>query len=155
MEKLKFRKPYDTRHRCQCLKEPGETITKQEFKDDCDMNLIIKKGFTNLKVHEPQSGEQVVHNPDITFHDMQCYMKQTEEMWQNIPAKIRAKFHNDPGEYLEFCGDENNHEELVKMGLANPKPVSVETTGKPEPGTKVIPSVPSTPSKEGTAPQEP
>ena len=39
-------------------------------------------------------------------------------MFLDLPAKVRDRFKNDPGQFLEFATDPSNVDELVKMGLA-------------------------------------
>jgi hypothetical protein len=40
-----------------------------------------------------------------------------------LPGNVRARFHNDPQELLEFCSDEKNRAEAEKLGIAIPKVV--------------------------------
>jgi hypothetical protein len=39
----------------------------------------------------------------------------------NIPAKIRREFNNDPIEMIKFLQNEKNHDQAVQMGLLKPK----------------------------------
>jgi len=39
-----------------------------------------------------------------------------------LPAKMRARFHNDPQELLEFISNEENRAEAEKLGLVAKKP---------------------------------
>ena len=43
-----------------------------------------------------------------------------EEAFDALPAKVRARFDNQPVEFLEFCSDEKNHDEMVELGLIDP-----------------------------------
>jgi phage internal scaffolding protein len=42
--------------------------------------------------------------------------------FDQLPALIRDRFHNDPQEMLAFLNDPNNYDEAIKLGLVNPPP---------------------------------
>lgn len=107
--------------------EKGRSKTKQAFKEECDINNIVPR---------LQNGEAVLMNTgsanygdysDPTeFHDAQNIVAYAKEQFQALPAKVRDRFANDPGNFLEFTADPENQKELLKMGLATerqaPKP---------------------------------
>jgi hypothetical protein len=49
-------------------------------------------------------------------------VRQADENFMRMDAKVRARFHNSPQEFLEFFADPANSEEAVRLGLALPKP---------------------------------
>jgi len=92
--------------------------TKQSFKDECDINTIVKRfGITGelpIGVRMPSYGDFTsVGN----FHEAMNAIAQANESFDAMPAEIRARFHNDPAEFVEFCGNDNNIEEARKLGL--------------------------------------
>lgn len=110
-----------------------ETRTQQHFKEQCDINRIVKTyaktglvpGNTRIPLEEDFYG--------ITdFHTAMNAVRQGEEAFMELPAELRSRFHNDPQEYVEFCLDEENFDELVKMGLAH-KPFQLEQPTVEEP----------------------
>jgi len=38
-------------------------------------------------------------------------------MFNDLPSSIRSRFGNDPAAFLDFVQDENNADEMVKLGL--------------------------------------
>lgn len=68
---------------------------------------------------EPQFGDFTsVHD----FHTAQNILAESTQLFEQLPAQLRKRFENDPGQMLEFLGDENNREEAIKLGLvANPE----------------------------------
>lgn len=112
------------------LKCDDPTRTQQSFKEESDINTIVERfkitGSVPQNLRMPQSG-------DFTgIFDYQTAMNalvQTRETFDTLPAKIRARFHNDPQEFYEFCIDEENQEEAIKLGLAK----MPEEPVKPEP----------------------
>lgn len=96
---------------------PGKT--RQSMKDECDINVIMRKytktgiiDFVNNR--EPQFG-------DATGIDFQVAMDTVQEaqtMFGEMPASVRKKFNNDPALFLDFVSDPNNLDELYELGLA-------------------------------------
>lgn len=57
-----------------------------------------------------------------------------EQMFSELDAKVRGRFHNDPQAFLDFCEDPANEAEAVQLGIASkpePEPVAPEL-GSPE-----------------------
>lgn len=98
----------------------GESLTQQSMKDDCDINRIMKK-FEDTGVIEHQRQFQG-HYGDFLgagdYHDAMNQILAAQEMFETVPAKLRARFGNDPALFLEFVQDPENAEELVELGLA-------------------------------------
>lgn len=105
-------------------------ITKQSFKDECDINNIMKKYKNTGMLPEmiktqPQYGD---------FSEVSDYMEsmnivlKAQEQFQNLSADVRNRFQNDPAQFLDFANDPKNGEEMVKMGLATKKEVPQNQT---------------------------
>jgi len=107
----------------------GPGLTKQQFKDECDINLIMAKvargGVVNFRnKHEPQYGDATA--PD--FLDAMNTVVQAEEMFMDLPAKLRKRFENDPAQFLAFVDDVANRDEAISIGLISaPKQSEVPT----------------------------
>jgi phage internal scaffolding protein len=57
---------------------------------------------------------------DIPVKDYQqalIIQAQAKSMFEQLPAKIRDKFENDPAQFLAFTQNPNNAEEMRKMGM--------------------------------------
>lgn len=125
---------YDTRLRGGARERPrvfaptgGVARTKQSFKAECDINNIMAKfGRTGAVAHVNRySGRYGLFAP-IDFRDAMETVRQASEMFDALPAKLRARFSNDPAVFLEFVQDKENLPELRKLGLAmaeKPAPV--------------------------------
>jgi len=94
--------------------------TKQADAEKSDINNIMKKflktgvmTFTNK--NEPQYG---FANSE-TFHESLEIIRKSEEMFQELPSKLRQKFNHDPGEFLDFVSNEENRDKLYDLGLSN------------------------------------
>lgn len=82
--------------------ECGEGRTKQEFKDECDINFIMKKyqktglmDFVNK--YAPHYGEI----PAVDYHQACNLVIEARAMFDDMPSSLRKKFDNDPQKFLE------------------------------------------------------
>lgn len=105
------------------------SLTRQEFKDECDLEKIIARFSTSPEGLEAlQMTQNYVQSrfEDVTgFVDYQTALAQVnaaEEAFMRLPAIVRTKFDNDPAKFLDFVDDPKNVDELVALGLAK-KPV--------------------------------
>lgn len=131
----------------------GPTHVKQAFKDECDINKIMAKfQKTGLLEHTRDHQGDYTDYSDFpsSYHEACNQALKAEQMFLTIPSSIRAKFANDPGQFLDFVDDPKNEAALVSMGLANaklppedPKP-PIPPPGAPTEASGLRPEVPST-----------
>lgn len=99
--------------------EPGKT--KQSFKDECDINVIVERfGLTGQLpegVVAPVYGD---YTDVFDFHSAANAMAVAHEAFDLMPANVRARFNHDPGAFVDFCSDESNRSEAEKLGLIFP-----------------------------------
>lgn len=135
----------------------GESMTQQSDADECDINVIMKKygpgGQLPQVIGKPLYGD---FSEALEYRDAVEMIRAADEAFQEIPAKIRARFNNDPQEFIEWATDPENLDEVRKAGLAPPAPVLQSAPGA-GPGAQPAPatSAPSTPSAPQTPPQSP
>lgn len=99
----------------------GESMTKQSHKDETDINLIMRKyQKTGLVSFVNERQPQYMEAPEIDFQTAMQIVTQANEMFADMPSSMRKRFHNDPGEFMEFVHNPDNAEEMVKLGLASP-----------------------------------
>jgi len=108
--------------------------TKQAFKDECDINTILKRflrtgvlDFTNKR--EAQYGDTT----GLEFNQAMQTVAQAKSLFADLPAGLRARFKNDPAEFLDFVQDDRNMEEARKLGLL--KPAKTDPLASPEPAS--------------------
>lgn len=102
-------------------KDPS--LTQQQFKDECDINNIIKKYETTGEfTHLTRKQGQYADFSNITdYQTMLETVKYADEAFAALPAQMRLRFKNNPGDLLNFLQDKNNYDEAVKLGLIEPK----------------------------------
>jgi phage internal scaffolding protein len=112
-----FRKPY-TRKRFKTVIE-GESMTKQSFKDESDINFIMQKyqqtGYLNPDVI--RDSDYFDASNALNFQDAMNIVVNAQDSFDALPSHIRKRFANDPALFLDFVGDEKNEDELRELGL--------------------------------------
>lgn len=117
--------------------------TQQHQSDEADINLIVKRfGVTGqLPVRNaPPLLEKFTEIFD--FHSAQLRIREATESFNALPADVRLRFQNDPGQFVDFCSDPKNLPELRKLGLAAPEIVPEPTPPAPAPTPPAPPSGP-------------
>lgn len=114
------------------------SLTKQAFKDECDINKIMSM-FRNASEAEayistlgPQNGSYFDCTQVVDFRTARDQVLQAEQAFKALPANVRSRFENDPAQLVEFCADPANRDEMVRLGLLKAKiPVAapVKPTG--------------------------
>jgi phage internal scaffolding protein len=112
--------------------------TQQHQKDECDINLIIKR-------HSPEqialmATQNEGHYGDATsvdYHAAQNIIANANTMFNDLPSEIRNQFDNDPATFLDFTSNEANHAEMREMGIMEPlppepfNPIQTESVSEP------------------------
>jgi len=117
------------------LKCADESRTKQSFKEEVDINTIVKRfGLTGKlpdNVRVPQYGD---FSQVTDFHTAMNVVAAAGEAFDKLPAEIRAKFANNPGNLVDFVSDAANYDEALKLGLVMPRPKPTDATAAPSGG---------------------
>lgn len=125
---------------------PGDNPVQKQFKNECDINFIVK----NYQIPKPtftpdQFGD---FSDPVTFQQSMNIVANAQQQFLLLPAAVRARFQNEPAKMLEFIADPENAQELIKMGLATkpiptpePQPIKV-TMVNPESSDDHTPSKP-------------
>ena len=113
---MEIRKPY-TREAVQ-IDAGGESRTKQSFKKECDINVIMAKyqktgAITHFNKHQQNYGMA----DGQTFQDAMNLVCEAQEMFNDLPSSIRSRFGNDPAAFLDFVQNDENADEMARMGL--------------------------------------
>jgi len=100
------------------LECPEPTMTQQSFAQEVDINTIVKRfGISG----EMPTGIRMPTYGDFTgvsdFHTAMNAVALANESFDAMPAEVRARFNNDPEQFVHFCSDQNNLDEARKMGL--------------------------------------
>lgn len=119
---------------------PEPDLTVQSFRDDADLNVLLRRFGVAREL--PRPDVRPFYGDFSSAPDYQTALNMIQEAdsaFAGLPAAVRARFRNNPGELVAFLQDERNLDEAVDLGLAvaKPAPPPVEASeGKPEPKKK-------------------
>lgn len=102
----------------------GESLAHQSFRDESDINTIVRRfGVTGQLPQNVDPPTYASFDGIFDFHTAMNAVAAAREAFGSMSSKVRARFHNNPQEFVEFCSDEKNLDEMRKMGLAIPAKV--------------------------------
>lgn len=115
--------------------EVNPSLTHQQFKDECDVNIFIKKqqqlnktAFDEWFNSPPASGVYADFTNLPSFQEAADTIAKANEAFDALPVMIRQRFEYNPQMLMDFLSDENNIEESIKLGLRvvteNPPPTT-------------------------------
>lgn len=105
-----------------CVKEWDPSLTQQSQAEEADINTIVRRfGLTGqlpTNVRVPTYGD---------FEDIWDYQSamnaviDAQRSFMRMSGEVRRRFHDDPAEFVAFCSDEGNKDEMRKLGLLKPE----------------------------------
>jgi phage internal scaffolding protein len=108
--------------------------TKQSFRDECDINNILRQ--FNVTGQLPVGSVQPQYGDFSGITDYQSALNRVmaaQDSFLQLPAKIRAKFDNDPAVFLDFASDEANKDEMKALGLLREETAQAVVSSPSEP----------------------
>lgn len=122
----------------------GESMTRQEFAEECDINYLIdryeKVGVISHMNATPPQFLDVSEVPDLL--EAQRILAAAGEAFMTLPAKVRREFDNDATQFVMFAQDPANVAKMREWGLAAPEkapepPMRVEVVNPAPPAPDV------------------
>lgn len=103
----------------------GPSLTRQEFADECDINVIMATYERSGAL--PPINSAVAQYVDLTaipadYQTALDLLKEAETAFMSLPATVRREFENDPRQFVEFASDPENLPQMRTWGLAPPLP---------------------------------
>lgn len=97
--------------------------TKQEFKEECDVNMIVKR-FKKLHgvdlmthLNSASGGQFGDFSGVVDYQTALERVRRADQAFNALPSALRKRFENDPGQFLDFCMNPKNKEEMKALGL--------------------------------------
>jgi len=98
------------------------SMTKQSFKDECDINNIVRdftpQGLAALTLQTFQQGTFQDLPDSVDYQQALEIARSAEAAFAQLPAQVRARFDNSAERFLDFMQDPANQDEAIKLGLA-------------------------------------
>lgn len=98
--------------------------TKQAFKPVVDINNIVAR-FARTGMIEHVNRREPFYGDVSTIVDYQTCLNvvnKAKELFGNMSAKVRERFHNDPAEMISFLENPANLQEAIDLGMAVKRP---------------------------------
>ncbi len=106
--------------------------TKQAFKDETDINQIMKRAqvtgtISHINKYEGRYGDFA----NFDFLGNQLMIAQAQTIFDELPPEMRNEFNNSPQEFFEFANDPANVDNLAERlpGLAEPGRQNLNVSG--------------------------
>ncbi len=97
----------------------GKGRTKQAPTQETDINYIMAKYVkTGTIEHFAKHGGEYGFASSIVFHEAMNVVAKADSMFAELPALVRRRFNEEPGEFLEFVQNPENQKEMIELGLA-------------------------------------
>lgn len=125
---MKFRTPYTPRVKQQVSFKGDDGKTIQEQSDATDINNILERYartglIDHVSKHEPQYGEFAAFD----FQANQNMITKIKQTFDELPAKARQQFDNNPQNFVEFISQQENIDDM-KDGVIDNLDKEVEKT---------------------------
>jgi len=133
----------------------GESRTKQSFRDETDINVILARYKETGQVTHV-NGKTAVYGDFSNAQDLLSSlnsMHQAQDAFDQLPAALRDKFSHSPAALLSFVDDPTNRAEAIELGLlADPNSPRPDPQAKPATKDSSPPSDPDPVTTENTSP---
>lgn len=121
MKKLLVRSGHSPRHRVRLTCE-DKSRTLQSAQEECNINNIMANWKrTGIITHGQVTTGKYDDLADIPtdYHESMNQLLAAQDAFASLPATVRKKFNNDPGELLDNMSDPENRQLLIDAGLLN------------------------------------
>lgn len=111
----------------------GKTMTEQHHEKSCNINNILAR-YQNTGLIDHVREYEGTYG-DVTgadFKEAQDLITNEKSVFMELPAAVRAKFDNDPANYLDLVMTDEGIQELGQM-LTEAKPTAAPKEGENQP----------------------
>lgn len=128
---------------------------KQSFKDQCDINKILKKAqVTGTLSHIAKYDQKYGDYGDFNYEDAMNKIAEANTMFYELPSEVRAgEFHNKPAKFLDFVKTHTPEQIKEKLPmLAAPGHQFPDVVGGPQVAAEPGPGASPSPASSESAP---
>lgn len=110
----------------------GESMTQQQFAQECDINYIVKRAQRTGVIPVVSTQEMVFGTLDEdTFKQRMDKMAEIKSYFEGLPSEIRLHYQNSVNEFIASMATDEGIEEGRKLGIVAPAVDSVVTETAP------------------------
>ncbi len=122
---IHIRGPYDRESEPGIDFSNGESMTKQSFTEECDINNILAKyQKTGVINHVADHGGDYGFMDGSTFTEQMMQITKAQSMFNDLPSQAREFFEHDPAKFLEYVDKldmDSDATQLAELGLLSPQ----------------------------------
>lgn len=105
--------------------EFGPSLTHQELRDECDINLIMRRYMTEGEMPRPSAHAPRLRYADYAsgpddFFAAQQVLLAARSSWESLPVVLQDRFRGDVEGLFRFVADARNRDELTRLGVLVP-----------------------------------
>lgn len=112
---------------------PEPTRTQQHERDETNINYIVQRFTQTGLLPEarvlPTYGDFTTQATD--YQSALELVRQAEEAFASLPGQVRAHFHHDPVEFVQFMDNNPDPQVLLDLGIADRVSTGRETQPDP------------------------
>lgn len=99
-----------------CSDSPS--LAQQHLRDECDINVLVAR-FARVGLPDvpPVFPDMADFDEVFDFQSAMNVIVEGREAFSRLPSNVRARFSNDPGQFLAFFHDDKNRAEAEALGL--------------------------------------
>lgn len=98
-------------------KKYDDGLTKQAFKDSCDINKILKKAQKTGSIAHLQKYPELVYGEFDGVDLLGAYRRinRAQEIFDELPSEVRKEFDQDAFKFVAFASDPQNNDKLARI----------------------------------------
>ena len=114
--------------------DTDDCFVQQHKAAECDINNIMSRYERDgILPHVNQYQGQYGDFTGVVDYQTALHLVQdAEDCFMSLPANIRKRFDNDPGQFFDFVSKPANVDEMISLGLAKPRSDANEPQGEAE-----------------------
>lgn len=100
---------------------PLEDGAKQAFKDECDINNIVRR-WQSTGVFESHNSKKPVYGDFSgipSYHESLNAILKVEDSFHELSAEERARFDNDPANFFDYVVSRTSEKSAEEAGVSN------------------------------------
>ena len=99
-------------------------VTKQEFKNECDINFMMGKYLATGQV--PVINQRSPQYLDVStvpdFAGAMAIVQEATSLFNDLPSALRTRFGHNPQAFLDYVSNPSNIDEMRSLGLLKSQP---------------------------------
>lgn len=111
------------------------SMTAQSFRDECDINNIMENWsrtghIDHLNLAKPEYGD---FSKSVDYQEALRLVDQADASFALLDSEVRARFQNNPQDFMAFLDDPTNADEASTLGLVDTPPPDPTPEAAPPP----------------------